>query len=164
MNAHSKDLTKVLRKQDIPRFHSKYKRRKSNQCWLWEASLVDGYGQFSIRSIGYRANRVAYLIAKGKLPTNQLVRHTCRNPRCVNPRHLKLGSHTDNRRDAVRHGTAHFNFESGANNPNAKLTTEEVKQLRLLAKTHTQARIASIMGLPKTTVSQIIRKVRRKVS
>lgn len=33
-----------------------------------------------------------------------LIRHTCNNPRCINPRHLKPGTHQDNADDRVKAG------------------------------------------------------------
>lgn len=50
----------------------------------------------------YRKERVhiiSYKYFKGKIPEGLLVRHTCDNPRCCNPKHLILGTAQDNVND-----------------------------------------------------------------
>ena len=63
---------------------------------------------FSHRQNVY-AHRVAWILEHNKDPGDNLVSHTCHNPRCVNPNHLKLGDHSDNMQDAVEQGT-HYSY------------------------------------------------------
>lgn len=56
------------------------------------------------------------------------VRHTCDNPRCINPEHLLLGSHADNMRDRKERGRCPN--VTGENNPKAQLTWEAVQDIR----------------------------------
>lgn len=74
-------------------------------CWLWKGYVrEDGYGMGPRKS---GAHRIAYQLRKGVIPEGMVVRHTCDNPRCVRPEHLKLGSHYRNLLDAYRRGRLH---------------------------------------------------------
>ena len=56
-----------------------------------------------------RAHRAAYCRARGLSLEDikgQLVLHSCDNPSCCNPEHLRLGTHTDNMRDRADRGRA----------------------------------------------------------
>lgn len=56
------------------------------------------------------------------------VRHTCDNPRCINPEHLILGTHADNMRDRAERGR---NPDvNGELNPKALLTWDAVRDIR----------------------------------
>lgn len=94
------------------RFWSKVRVLDSDQaCWLWTASLTTrGYGQFTWaarfgRTAPVGAHRVAYELTHGiEIPQGQEILHSCDNRACVNPKHLSLGTHTDNMRDASQKG------------------------------------------------------------
>jgi hypothetical protein len=96
----------------VTRFWLKVDRRGDNECWLWTASTTgNGYGQFSPTchppKTGY-AHRFSYELHYGPIPAGMLVCHTCDNPRCVNPKHLFLGTHQDNATDMKQKGR-HWN-------------------------------------------------------
>jgi hypothetical protein len=72
------------------------------ECWEWNRSRDrDGYGRIG----GTRAHRVAWALTHGiTIPKGGLIRHTCDNPACINPEHLRFGSQGDNMRDRQARG------------------------------------------------------------
>jgi len=77
-------------------------------CWEWDAGRdADGYGKFAVGHGGQdqthlRAHRFAYETFIGPIPDGHVVMHTCDNPGCVNPAHLRVGTPRDNNDDKVR--------------------------------------------------------------
>lgn len=59
------------------------------------------------------AARLAFQASKGFLHPKAIVRHTCDNPKCVNPNHLVSGTHAQNVHDMMERGRAKFS----ENNP-----------------------------------------------
>lgn len=76
-----------------------------------ERSLTpEGYALVSkpgVRSRCVRLHRLVYCKAHGLALADisgKAVRHTCDNPRCINPEHLLLGTWADNNRDRAERG------------------------------------------------------------
>lgn len=73
----------------ITRFWKKVEVGAADDCWEWSAGLGgDGYGHFAIGYEVAQAHRFSYRLVNGPIPAGHLIHHECRNPRCVNPRHL----------------------------------------------------------------------------
>lgn len=127
---------------DIERFWERVDRRGPDECWPWTGPLRSvglKYGAFhpgaadgSTSRWLVGAHRFAYAAAHGHLPSGKLVCHKCDNPPCCNPKHLFLGTDTDNIRDMWRKGRAANNARgfSGAENGMAKLTESDVLFIR----------------------------------
>lgn len=67
---------------------------KGPGCWDWTATKnADGYGSFWHRGAMVGAHRLAYIWEHGPIPDGMQVDHTCHNPGCVNPSHLRLATY-----------------------------------------------------------------------
>lgn len=74
----------------------------ANSCWAWTGSKHrQGYGFFAINSVVGLAHRASLEIHGVKIPKGMNALHTCDTPECTNPKHLYLGTQSENNRDAV---------------------------------------------------------------
>ena len=64
-----------------------------NGCWIWQKDKDrKGYGKGSFRAQGTPwAHRAYWIAANGPVPEGRhvVIDHLCRNPSCVNPKHLE---------------------------------------------------------------------------
>lgn len=85
-------------------FWARTERRGPDDCWLWTGSRTkNGYGQFG----GWRATHISLELNGQPRPSELLALHSCDNPQCVNPAHLRWGTFVDNARDMYQRGRAH---------------------------------------------------------
>ncbi len=134
------------------------KVNRDGKCWLWNSHRdPDGYGLY--RPEGgktRRAHRVAYELANGAIPDGALILHSCDTPSCVNPEHLKPGTHAENINDRDAKGRA--SPQHGEENNAAKVTWEDVCLIRALKAIGgmTQREIAKEFNIHEAEVSLIV--------
>ena len=63
-----------------------------------------GYGRIKFEGRSLSAARVIYILKYGKFPENLDTCHKCDNPSCINPKHLFLGTRSENMIDCVQKG------------------------------------------------------------
>lgn len=74
-------------------------------CWIWTGGRSrDGYGKVKRYRKTIRAHRMFYEYHTGPIPEGLVVMHSCDTPLCVNPKHLKCGTHLENEEDKDRKG------------------------------------------------------------
>lgn len=77
-----------------------------DKCWEWQGARFDsGYGRVGFgylnRYFQLRyCHRIAYAFAHRKIPKLNIL-HSCDNPPCCNPNHLREGTQADNIRDLM---------------------------------------------------------------
>lgn len=137
-----------------------------NDCQEWTRSLnSSGYGRTNTKINGQwkrvAAHRLAfckhYNLTVHELETMDLhVLHTCDNPRCVNPKHLFLGTHQDNMQDCKQKGR--MNRATGSHNGNAKLTEDQ--RQTIIKSTEGSVLLAKRYGVHRSTIAQIRRQTK----
>jgi hypothetical protein len=86
------------------KFWSKVDIRDDESCWNWKAGVSHQYGCVGYHRRMHQSHRLAWELTYGPLPeytgdNSCIVRHLCNNKLCCNPKHLAVGSQTDNMRD-----------------------------------------------------------------
>ena len=131
-------------------------------CWNWVgAKLKTGYGVLIVRILGKQvtqyAHRVSYMLANQITITRfRLVCHKCDNPSCINPEHLFVGDPYDNMDDKRKKGRS----LSGVKNPKAKLTENEVREIRFRYSlgTYTYESLANVYKVGPMAVNRIVNR------
>lgn len=152
----------------MERFWSKVDRRGDDECWPWNARTVGlGYGTYTLHHRKQvKAHRLSWEIANGPIPAGLCVCHRCDNPRCCNPRHLFLGTHTQNIADRDAKGrtacgshngryTKPEHTARGERHGRSKITASDVLAIRSLRSGG--ATLSSISAKFKVGTSQIWR-------
>lgn len=136
------------------------------QCWEWTGTKEgNGYGWLRWDRHPAKAHRLAWMLVHGPFPEhgNRHVLHHCDNPPCVRPSHLWIGTHADNMAD--RHRKGRYKALKGEEHPNAKMTWQEVEQIRAQwINGRSQASLAEEHGISPTMVWYIVRNKGWRVS
>lgn len=140
----------------------------AGDCWEWRGSVVRRnygmpYGYFRYRS-GERwttayAHRVSFYLCNQWWP--DVVMHTCDNPRCVNPGHLRAGTHRENMEDASAKGRLSFarHNKGGKRAGTKNVPPEIVAEIRRRYEAgEVQRLIALDYGITQAAVSSIVRR------
>lgn len=136
-------------------------------CWPWSRGMdTNGYGVVAVppadRDGGRtqeKASRAAWRVHHGRtIPPGYEILHVCDNPPCVNPAHLRLGTHAENMADMAAKRRSPW----GERSARLKLTDADVaeaRQMRADGALHRE--IAERFGVSLPYVSRLMRGERR---
>jgi hypothetical protein len=143
-------------------------------CWLWQAGVSSGYGEFYIHRKMIRAHRFIYTVMYGELFPGLPVCHRCDVKLCVNPQHLWTGTQRDNIHDAMVKGrlrspTSASQKKLYADHPEyiprgesasgAKTTEAKVLAIRRAYKTNkSYIKLAAEFDVPRSRIWSIVRR------
>lgn len=150
----SKRCLSESRRLPVERFWERFDSSGGpDACWPWQGTRISaGYGWMSVRGKQVYAHRLMLELTGHALPEGCEVMHTCDNPACVNPQHLVVGDRAQNATDMVAKGRS----AKGAHHSQAKLTADEVRQIRELCEHGYGHRwIGQQYGVDPSTVSLI---------
>lgn len=122
---------------------------RRGDCLIFTGYIAaNGYGRVETKAGGVEmAHRV--VAARHLGPSDMIVLHSCDTPTCVEPSHLRYGTHAENARDkAVR-----TRAPRGSGNANAVLTEEQVRAIR--ADSRPSAAVAADYGCGSRTIRHI---------
>lgn len=134
-------------------FFEKVDQRSADECWNWLAGKSQsGYGVFGTEI----AHRWMWKFEHGPIPAGMFVLHNCDNRACVNPNHLRLGSHRENMADRdIRGRTLRGEVANAAKLSNA--CAERVREMCLFGARRKD--VALIFGVTPEAVGFIVRGV-----
>jgi hypothetical protein len=144
-------------------FEMVIKGKTEDDCWGWRGATDEfGYARIALGGRGSLRefiHRFSYTMFNGEIPEGMVVRHKCDCPPCSNPRHLIVGTQSDNMQDCIARGR--FASMPGFNNPRAKLTEEQVEEIRAQhLDGATRSLLASTFNVSDTTISRVVNHVR----
>jgi hypothetical protein len=114
-------------------------RVNSNACMLIEHGFSVGIGYKKVRAENHEmyAHQLSDFMARGERPPDTVLLHTCDRPNCINPDHIKRGTHAENVADKMRKGR----HRKGVTMPNSLLTDEIIREVLLSPLTFAQCSV-----------------------
>lgn len=147
-------------KKEAPflRFMRSYEICRDTGCWIWNSSKYkNGYGWIKAFGKVVSAHRFAYELYNGKIKSGMQILHQCDRRDCVNPDHMRVGTHKENMREAaergrMRSGKDHHMY--GKKNPRPN----QAHRVRVLGKVYGSKKEAErCLGLGGGTVNYWIK-------
>ncbi len=129
-----------------------------NGCHICKSHAVDKdkYPRVHRRGKDKRMGRYVWAtINKQEIPDKMLVMHTCDEPQCINPEHLKLGTHADNMRDRGLKGRT----LRGSKNPNALLNEKEAYFIKFESGDIANKELAGMFNVSADTIRDVKKNI-----
>lgn len=123
-------------------------------CWEFDGPRNQkNYGVFEALRGTFYSHRLSYEVNVGPIPKDQHVLHSCDNPPCVNPGHLRAGTNAENSQDRMDRGR-HVALR-GEENGHSRLTWTQVREIRSSTGI-SQRKLAARYGVTKYAVQAVL--------
>jgi hypothetical protein len=133
-------------------------RKLEDGCWTCDTAYKTraGYLHLQITENGvqhaFKVHRFSYEHFLGKAPTEKLICHTCDVRWCCNPKHLFVGSQSDNMQDMVKKGRGLV----GEKNARTKFTEKDILRIyRYIDQGLSREAVARRFDVSAVTISHI---------
>lgn len=85
------------------RLLSGYKKDTETMCWIWSGhTYKNGYGCIKAFGKMISVHRLSYELHKGPIKEGMEILHSCDVALCINPDHLRQGTHAENMSEAAK--------------------------------------------------------------
>lgn len=121
------------------------------RIWLGQTNKPGGYGRISYRGKQWRAHRLAYTLLWAQIPAGLDLMHSCDNPLCINPNHLRPGTHAENIAEAYQKGRKFV--PQGPRHPRFRLSEEQAAEA--LESSEPVADLAARFGVSKSMIYRL---------
>lgn len=141
------------------RIWSNIRKGSPDECWNWIGKVErNGYGRTTFGGSRYPVTRIVFHLENPgtfSLRSKLWVLHSCDNPSCCNPKHLRAGTAKENVEDRVKRNRSYQ--WKGADHPFCKFTEDQVREIRLLRSNGVTGRsLAKRFGVSPGTISSIV--------
>lgn len=128
----------------------------NDDCIEWDAGCFsNGYGAIRVGLKQKKAHRVVFEEVNGPIPDGMVVMHTCDNPPCINPDHLRLGTVADNVADRV----AKDRTSKGEQHGQHRLSEAQIRLIRQRnANGETKVQLGKDFGVSDAMIGCIVRR------
>lgn len=133
-----------------------------NQCWEWTGCHLNGYGIFSNNGIRCYTHRFSYELfhplTKSINDIDLCICHSCDNPCCVNPYHLRLDTRQNNNKERMEKDRG--NRPIGERNPRCILNETQVLEIRAKYKAGniTQVELGREYNVKREVICDIVNR------
>lgn len=138
----------------ISRFWRSVEIRSDNECWEWKGDLSHGYGIFFYNGRKFGAHELALSFSVGEKRYESLdTCHSCDNPKCCNPSHLRFDTRQSNVDDMHSRGRGVVGDKAAS-----VLTSHDVQLIRERRNLGAPQKVlAEQFGISTAYVSEIVR-------
>lgn len=123
------------------------KRNEKTNCLEWQLSKDEGYAKWRVNQKKITVSRLVCELIYGKPEDGWLALHSCDNPPCLNPDHLRWGTMADNNQDKIDRARL-----KGERHPRAKYTNAQILEVKkMIASGASTIEVCEQFGMSKET-------------